>query len=170
MLRRALRVVKHGVGLLLVQDVAQVEIIDDYTLQVNVHEPSCAALIDIANIPVIPSHQYLEWFPTFEDVVNPNHERNLPFNTEVVSAGPFILAEYRPGDRVVMIANPNYAEPYLDHVVPQAYIIKLWPAGYNTANRWEAFKNDQISDPAKNTLYIFLSSTGNYIAANFTGK
>ncbi|MES0371507.1 MAG: DUF6488 family protein, partial [Mariprofundaceae bacterium] len=32
------------------------------------------------------------------------------------------------------------------------------------------FKNDQVSDPAKNTLYIFLSSTGSNIAANFTGK
>lgn len=32
------------------------------------------------------------------------------------------------------------------------------------------YKNSQISDPAKNTLYIFLSSTGSYIAANFTGK
>ena len=32
------------------------------------------------------------------------------------------------------------------------------------------FKNSQASDSAKGTLYIFLSSTGDYIAANFTGK
>lgn len=32
------------------------------------------------------------------------------------------------------------------------------------------FKNSQVSDLAKDTLYIFLSSTGDYIAANFTGK
>ncbi|MDX8402923.1 MAG: DUF6488 family protein [Mariprofundaceae bacterium] len=32
------------------------------------------------------------------------------------------------------------------------------------------FKNSQVSDSAKDTLYIFLSSTGDYIAANFTGK
>ncbi|ATX80159.1 hypothetical protein Ga0123461_1746 [Mariprofundus aestuarium] len=32
------------------------------------------------------------------------------------------------------------------------------------------FKNSHSSDSAKDTLYIFLSSTGDYIAANFTGK
>ncbi len=32
------------------------------------------------------------------------------------------------------------------------------------------FNNTQVSDPAKDTLYIFLSTTGDYIAANFTGK
>ncbi len=33
-----------------------------------------------------------------------------------------------------------------------------------------SFKNENVSDPGKQTLYIFLSLTGDYIAANFTGK
>ena len=33
-----------------------------------------------------------------------------------------------------------------------------------------SFNNKNISDPEKQTLYIFLSLTGNYIAANYTGK
>lgn len=32
------------------------------------------------------------------------------------------------------------------------------------------FKNDKVSDPGKQTLYVFLSLTGDYIAANFTGQ
>jgi len=32
------------------------------------------------------------------------------------------------------------------------------------------YKNEKVEDSAKSTLYIFLSSTGDYIAANFTGK
>ena len=32
------------------------------------------------------------------------------------------------------------------------------------------FKNPAVSDPAKSTLYVFLSQPGNYIAANFTGQ
>ncbi|MDX8388324.1 MAG: DUF6488 family protein [Ghiorsea sp.] len=32
------------------------------------------------------------------------------------------------------------------------------------------FKNSKVLDPAKSTLYIFLSAKGKYIAANFTGK
>lgn len=33
-----------------------------------------------------------------------------------------------------------------------------------------SFNNKNISDPKKQTLYIFLSLTGNYIAANHSGK
>ena len=32
------------------------------------------------------------------------------------------------------------------------------------------FKNPAVSDPAKGTLYVFLTLPGNYIAANFTGQ
>ncbi len=40
----------------------------------------------------------------------------------------------------------------------------------NQAEWLVAFKNENVEDSAKSTLYIFLSSTGDYIAANFTGK
>ena len=33
-----------------------------------------------------------------------------------------------------------------------------------------AFKNDKISDASKQTLYVFLSMEGHYIAANYTGQ
>jgi len=32
------------------------------------------------------------------------------------------------------------------------------------------FKNSKASNPAKNILYIFLTTKGEFIAANFTGK
>ncbi|WP_432823014.1 DUF6488 family protein [Trichloromonas sp.] len=32
------------------------------------------------------------------------------------------------------------------------------------------FTNPKAEDPAKQTLYVFLSSGGKYLAANFTGK
>jgi hypothetical protein len=40
----------------------------------------------------------------------------------------------------------------------------------NQAEWVVTYKNSQVKDPAKGTLYIFLSSEGKYIAANFTGK
>lgn len=33
-----------------------------------------------------------------------------------------------------------------------------------------SFKNDKVKDKSKQTLYIFLSLDGRYIAANYTGK
>jgi hypothetical protein len=41
------------------------------------------------------------------------------------------------------------------------------------ANRQEwvvAFKNPAVDDKSKQTLYVFLSLTGEYLAANFTGS
>jgi len=32
------------------------------------------------------------------------------------------------------------------------------------------FKNDQLSDTAKQTLYLFFSLNGHYVAANYTGN
>ena len=33
-----------------------------------------------------------------------------------------------------------------------------------------SYKNSKVSDPQKQTLYIFLTLSGEYIAANYTGK
>ena len=33
-----------------------------------------------------------------------------------------------------------------------------------------AFKNSKAADAAKGTLYVFLSLTGDYVAANYTGR
>lgn len=33
-----------------------------------------------------------------------------------------------------------------------------------------SFKNDKVSDPEKQTLFVFLTLDGRYLAANYTGK
>lgn len=33
-----------------------------------------------------------------------------------------------------------------------------------------SYKNEVVSDPEKQTLYIFLTLTGEYVAANYTGQ
>ena len=41
------------------------------------------------------------------------------------------------------------------------------------SNRFEwvvSYKNHAVEDKSKQTLYVFLSVTGEYLAANFTGK
>ncbi len=42
---------------------------------------------------------------------------------------------------------------------------------YSKVLEWVVtFKNDKVSDSSKQTLYLFFSLDGNYIAANYTGK
>lgn len=41
----------------------------------------------------------------------------------------------------------------------------------NGQEEWQVtFVNETVSDPAKKTLFIFLTLSGDYVAANFTGK
>jgi len=42
---------------------------------------------------------------------------------------------------------------------------------FKSATEWVVtFNNAQVSDKSKQNLYIFLSTSGKYIAANFTGQ
>ena len=42
---------------------------------------------------------------------------------------------------------------------------------YSKGPEWVVtFKNDKVSDTAKQTLYLFFSLDGHYIAANYTGN
>lgn len=42
---------------------------------------------------------------------------------------------------------------------------------YKKGSEWViTFKNDQVKDPLKKTLYLFYSLDGHYIATNYSGK
>lgn len=42
---------------------------------------------------------------------------------------------------------------------------------FNQKTEWViTFKNDKVKDPSKQTLYLFYSLDGHYIAANYSGK
>ena len=121
-------------------DVASVVAVDDYTLEVEVNAASCAAMINIAAIPVVPSHQYQEWFPTFEDMVDSTY--NEMTNTDIATASRFTYANFRPGEQTTMLADQTYPEPYLGGVIPEGLIYK------NFADQTlivEAFLADEIS-------------------------
>ena len=49
--------------------------------------------------------------------------------------------------------------------------VKPQEAKDNSAYEWVVtFSNPEIEDPEQKTLYMFLTLSGKYIAANFTGK
>lgn len=42
---------------------------------------------------------------------------------------------------------------------------------YSNETEWVVtFKNNKVSDPEKQTLYVFFTLDGSYLATNFTGK
>ena len=87
--------------------VSAFRLIDDYTFEVEYEQPFAKALITWA-MDILPEHTLKG-----EDLLGTRYSRNP------VGAGPYTLAEWSPGSRIVLKANPDYFEgkPYIDRVV-----------------------------------------------------
>lgn len=103
-------------------DVASVVTIDDYTLEITVKSPVCSALFNIRAIPVVPSHVYKQWFPTFGDMNNSRYNTTDPKATW----GPWKFRNFRPGEQVTLVADTKYPDATLGPgmVIPEGWIFR----------------------------------------------
>jgi peptide/nickel transport system substrate-binding protein len=91
---------------------------DPYTIVIHLKQPTVQGLEILtmggAAYPPLPAH-ILAKYPNIN---------NVPFNSHPISSGPYILQEWRHGDRLVFIPNPFYfrGKPKLReiiwHVIP----------------------------------------------------
>lgn len=104
------------------EDVANVVTIDDYTLEVTVNNPVCSALFNIRAIPVVPSHVYSQWFPTFADMNNSRYNTTDPEATW----GSWTFRNFRPGEQVTLTADTTYPDATLGAgmVIPEGWIFR----------------------------------------------
>ncbi|MEO1103784.1 MAG: ABC transporter substrate-binding protein, partial [Pseudomonadota bacterium] len=74
------------------------EKIDDYTVHVFTDGPYPTVAEDIAMVPIVPEH-------AAKDAT-----ASVDFNSgeAAVGTGPFLFDEYRPGDRISVVKNPNW--------------------------------------------------------------
>ena len=87
-----------------VQDIESVDVIDDYTVQVNLKQPSASLLAGLTEAMIMP----------------PENVDNL--ETDPIGTGPFTFVEFVPNDHITVEAFPDYWEeglPYLDQVTIQ---------------------------------------------------
>ncbi len=84
--------------------VKKAEVIDDYTFQVTYDEPFAPALMSWGS-PILPKH-LLEG----KDITTSSLARRP------VGTGPYIFKEWLPGQKIVLVSNPDYFEgrPYID--------------------------------------------------------
>lgn len=114
-----------------------VEALDPQTVVVTLKSASCAALNNIAAVPIVPSHIYQAEFASFADMNE--SEFNL---TAPVTAGAFQFSNFRPGEQVTLVANQDYPDAQLGYVVPEGWIYK------NVASEtliWEQFKAGDLT-------------------------
>lgn len=106
----------------ILDDVASVTTIDDYTLEITVNQPVCSALFNIRAIPVVPSHVYKQWFPTFADMNNSRYNTTDPNATW----GAWSFRNFRPGEQVTLVADTTYPDATLGPgmVIPEGWIFR----------------------------------------------
>jgi peptide/nickel transport system substrate-binding protein len=100
-------------------DVASVEAPDPQTVVMTLNAPSCAALNNIAAIPVVPSHEYSTIFPAFADM----NEAELTAVGDV-TAGTWTFGNLRPGEQVTLLADQAYPDAIDGQVTPEGFIFK----------------------------------------------
>jgi peptide/nickel transport system substrate-binding protein len=89
------------------------KVIDSLTVQFT-WDPHAEPLSGLPFLAIVPKHLL--------DSIAPAQLKNAAFNKHPIGNGPFKFAEYRPGERWVFEANPEFpadlgGRPYLDRVV-----------------------------------------------------
>lgn len=104
-----------------VSQVASMEAIDDFTLQVTFEEAVCTALDALNPVRAVPAHAFAEAFgDDYENMEDADANLNMP-----VSGHEFVFANYRAGEQVATVANLGYPDSFYDTgVIPAGYIYK----------------------------------------------
>jgi peptide/nickel transport system substrate-binding protein len=95
----------------LVDRIAGIEAIDDYTVKITFKEATCTALADSA-FPIVPAHA----FPDFKSMVDNEFDK-----TPSVTSGVFSFLQAQPGERIALAANQDYKWSE-DGVYPQGFL------------------------------------------------
>ena len=101
----------------------------------------------------------------------------MGLNSATVFAGPGHAHSHGPISKQKAIAK---AEQQLAKLVKKGKVDKSWQGKqassaeqktYNGEKEWlVTFKNPDLSDKSKQTLYMFFKIDGHYLATNYTGK
>ena len=84
--------------------VETVECTDPNTLTITTEFPS--TLVPNIYVPILPKHIWSEY--SIEQISNPEAEGYFANEPEVVGSGPYVAAEWEPGQFIRMVRNENY--------------------------------------------------------------
>ena len=94
----------------------------------------------------------------------PGHDHGHGHSHEPVSSD-------EAGNRATQKVNQLVGTGKIDSSWSAVKVMKVEQKTYAHGPEWVVtFKNDKVSDASKQTLYLFFSLDGHYIAANYTGN
>lgn len=80
-------------------DIAGITVEDDYTVLVEVKEPSATFLPGLY-FPILPEHEIVD--------IDLTNLEEAPFNSNPIGTGPFVFEEWAVGDSITVTANEDY--------------------------------------------------------------
>lgn len=101
-------------GFLLVKSV---DAPDPYTVRVHYDKPYARA-VETWGTSILPKH-------LLQSFADAGTLRESPQNSQPVGTGPYRFQEWKPGEKVVLVANPDYYEgrPYLSRIVDRKSVV-----------------------------------------------
>jgi len=130
--------------------VDSIELIDDYTLRINLGDPvrdeegnvtgltpNCIAINDINDVTPVPAHLYEEAFG--DDYASIDAD---PFFVPTATFGPFTDPFFEAGVQVSLIAEPSYPDTQLGYVSPSEWVLLNVP---DTTVAYERFLAGEIT-------------------------
>lgn len=147
-------------------EVEKAEVVDRYTFRVHYKEPFAPALGSWGNLVVLPKH-LLEG----KDITKTD------FGRHPIGTGPFKFKEWRPQEKIVLEANPDYFEgrPYLNYIItrvipdPATMFMELKAEGIDWMGLTPLQYARETNDPAflkKFKKYKYLSFSYTYLGYN----
>lgn len=100
--------------------IESVEAPDPHTVVVTAKAPGCTVLNNISFVPVVPSHIYSAQFPTFADM----NESDFNLQDPGATANVWKFGNFRPGEQVTLLADPNYPDAYQGAVIPEGFVYR----------------------------------------------
>ncbi|MBO0883333.1 MAG: peptide ABC transporter substrate-binding protein, partial [Mycobacterium sp.] len=86
-------------------DVASVDAIDPMTVRVTFKAPTGGWYVPFvgSNGQIVPKHALQDY--------NGANSRDAPYNLKSFGTGPYMVQDFKPGDALTLVPNPNYRDP-----------------------------------------------------------
>ncbi len=84
-------------------DLETVEALDPLTVKLTFKQPTGGWYVPFVGSTVLPKHALQEYVGSAS--------RNAPYNLKAFGTGPYMTSDFKPGDVLTLVPNPNYRDP-----------------------------------------------------------
>ena len=144
--------------------ISEVEVLGDYEIELRSEEPRAPYLSDLTEVPILPRNH---------DGISENpQEDDHSFDEETIGTGPFVLEEFAPEDRVVLVPFDDYwydGDDYPGTAPWDRVTFRIIPEQVSQEEAMAAGELDMIDNPAPFELEQWDDQNGDVVSGAAVG-